>query len=61
LELVGAPEGFVARRRHGHDGHPLSFEQAAGGLEEARAVVDDEGAKCHQQRIEACTAPGHSR
>jgi hypothetical protein len=41
-ELRGAPDCVGAVRRHGHDHDALTHQQAARGLQEARAVIDDQ-------------------
>src|SRR5205085_2862561 len=44
-------EGLGTGRCHADDPDPLAFQQATGGVQEARAVVNNETAQCHHTRI----------
>jgi hypothetical protein len=55
---LGSLKGLVARRRHADDDHPLALQQVAGGAEEVRVVVDDEGAESHGVTFRIAAASG---
>jgi len=56
-QLVGEPERLGAGGRHADARHPLAFEQAAGGVQEEAAVVDDQAAQ-HAPRMTRPSAGG---
>jgi DNA-binding NarL/FixJ family response regulator len=56
-QLLGPPEGFGAAGGLADDHDPLAFQEPAGGVQEAVAVVDDQAAQ-HGLRI-AGGAAGH--
>jgi hypothetical protein len=55
------PERLRAVGGHADDHDPLAFEETAGSLQEAGAVVDDEAAQSHTPSIAGGAATTHSR
>jgi hypothetical protein len=60
LELLGALERIGAVGRHADDADALPLQEAAGGVQEPGAVVDDEAAH-HAPQDAAPAAGAHSR
>jgi hypothetical protein len=50
-QLGGSLDGLITSRRHADNHHPLAFQQATGGSQEPRAVINNQTAQHHDTRI----------